>query len=655
MTGAGQTRLWTAGAAVVAAVTLLGACSAQDYQVVGKDAQLLVAPKTGAAVKDTLLFGQRLKARAVFPWQDRAFLQRMDGPGFVAVAQVAPFPLPATPAVVAVDRASVLAPEGGAPPRGVVTLGEKVDVVMEGPFLPGGRVALVRDGAVRGFLERNVVATTPPDAAALQRALKRMLLVRQLDAADGLAQNAMVLHPEDPVYARLRRELLLRRDETDKAAALDGKAGEPTPLPPVAGAPPVAFSPGYVGVAHAALLQSPKEGATVLAMLRANHPVAVLAVERGHARVNTQVGDIVAVDAFGDGRVTFPGGRQLNGYIPVAQLTSQPMDEENLLTRAQQAAEKGQHPTALVLAARAYAMRPREATANVMLDAAFATGRFDVLLAALFPPNERGEGLRGAQLLLGCAGNLQGATYIHAPQQSDNWVAVRAFGGLKDALTEPGFCLSGVDPRPPCAPRYVPPDCSKSLGEEECLEGPRAAHQARLEEFNASVLPQHQKASAVLERALGNSPHHLALRWTDLLDADVMALLGQRARTNTFTVYALPVRSVALGNCEAGGQLVVDEVDVRTVNLPRMVGTSARHLFVRVPHATGYEYGAALAPPEAVTAWLKQRPHTLRYAGRQDPTGTPVEGQDPAPPFPLFKVRTPPTRDCDQWCVEDGP
>ncbi len=647
--------VWRVGLTVM--VLGLGGCAAQEFQVTSGSAVVLVAPKGGAAQKDTLLFGQRLKVRPVMPWKDRSYWERVDGGGFVSTSDVAPHPLTGVPRVVAVDRAPILAPQGGGrgTPRGAVTLGQQVEVVEEGPFLPPDRVALVKDGMVRGFLERTAVGRAFPPPEALRAALKKMLALRQLDAAETLSRNALALKPDDTTQARLLRQLLLRRDESERAETLSDTAGEDTPLPALAGPPLVPFAPGYVGVAHAPLQKAAREDSPTLAVLAANHPVAVMAVDNGYARVRTQVGDIVAVDAFGDGRVTFPGGRHLDGYVRAALLTSTPQDEETLLSRAQAALGKQQPADALVLATRAYAMRPRDATRGVMLDAAFATGRFDVLLAALFPQGAAREGLPAARLLLGCAGDLSGITYIHAPQQSDNWVPLESYGGLKDALTEPGFCLSGVDPRPPCAPRFVPPDCSRSLVEEDCLEQPRAQHAQRLEDFNAQALPRHQKAEAILDTALGSSPPYVAFRWADLLDADVMALVGQRARTSNFSVYALPIKSVAVAPCEAGGTFLLDEVDVRVLALPRMVGTSARHVFLRVPRTVGMEYGAALAPPEAVRAWLRSRPQTLRYAGRHDPTGTPLEGQDPAPPFPLIKLRTPPGQDCAHWCVDHAP
>ncbi len=654
MGGAG----WRVGLAVM--VLGLGGCAAQEFQVTSGSAVVLVAPKAGAAKKDTLLFGQRLKVRPVMPWKDRSYWERVDGGGFVSASDVAPYPLTGVPRLVAVDRAPILAPQGmggggRGVPRGAVTLGEQVEVVEEGAFLPPDQVALVKGGMVRGLLERSAVSRSFPPQEALHAALKKMLALRQLDAAETLSRNALALKPDDTTQARLLRQLLLRRDESERAEALKETAGEDTPLPALPGPPLVPFAAGYVGAAHAALHKAPRDDSPTLAVLAANHPVAVMAVDKGYARVRTQVGDIVAVDAFGDGRVSFPGGRHLDGYVRAALLTSTSQDEEALLSRAQAALGKQQPADALVLATRAYAMRPRDATRAVMLDAAFATGRFDVLLSALFPQGAAREGLAAARLLLGCAGDLSGVSYIHAPQQSDNLVPLESYRGLRDALTEPGFCLSGVDPRPPCAPRFVPPDCSRSLVEEECLEQPRVQHADRVKDFNAHALPRHQTAQAILERALGKSPSYLAFRWAELLDGDVMALLGQRARTSTFTVYALPITSVALGPCEAGGTLLLDEVDVRVLALPRMVGTSARHIFLQVPRAVGLEYGAALATPDAVRAWLRSRPQTLRYAGRHDPTGTPLEGQDPAPPFPLIKVRTPPAQDCAHWCVDHAP
>jgi hypothetical protein len=652
----GVTRALLAPAALV---LLLAACKEEDFQVVVGSTAVLDAPRTGAREKDTLLFSQRVKLKAPLPWKGKDYGENAQG--FVNRADVAAFPLNGEPRFVVKDGAPIGPPRNlpdGARAlvaRGGVSLGEKLVVVADAVWLAPGQVAMVKDGAVRGFLAQDVVSATPPAREAMQAALQKQVLLRRMDAVERLARNARALFPAEAWSARLLAEVVRAKGDDDEADALLKDVAAAPDLPVLPGVPAVAFKNAWVGTAETVLRAGPQDGARVLDVLRANHPVAVVGVDKGMASVRTNLGHLVALDPFGQGRVEFPGGSQVTGFVPMTDLASSPLDEEDLVGRGSHALDAAKYEDALVLLSRAAALHPRESTQALLVDASFKGGRFDLMFQGLRTrdgPDVDGRGARRPSLLLGCAGNMAAATFFNAANSSGVWVPLHEYTGLLEVVNEPGFCLAGVDPRAPCPPRFRAPDCSRSLSEEDCLAPARQEHESRVGEFKQKVLPGFHANQKSLARNLRDTQAYLRFFWKDMLDQDVMALLGKRAREDTMTFYMVPIHSVELDTCEAGGALDMDEVVLRSLQLPRMVGTSINHVLVKVPSVTGFEYGAALATQDEVTSWLHKRPTRLRYQGRSDPEGRPVDGEDPLPPFPLVRVKGPPEKDCARWCVD---
>src|SRR5262249_2519083 len=159
---------------------------------------------------------------------------------------------------------------------------------------------------------------------------------------------------------QLMADLVRAKGDGDEADAMLKDVPPLPPLPALPGVPALPFKPAWVGVVSTELRGAPNESGQVLEGLRANHPVVVLGVEKSYARVRTNLGHLVAVDPFGNGKVEFPGGSQVQGYVTVSALTSESLDEDELLERAQHASEAGKNADSLVLFGRAAALQPRE-------------------------------------------------------------------------------------------------------------------------------------------------------------------------------------------------------------------------------------------------------------------------------------------------------
>ncbi|MBI5496177.1 MAG: SH3 domain-containing protein [Deltaproteobacteria bacterium] len=646
-------------AVVVLVLLALSACKEQDMQVVRATAEVRDAPEPQARSRETLIFSRRVRVAELAPWRPKTFVRRAGGDdGYVARNDLAPFPLKGDAYYAVQDGVPIRSPRNlpeaasAGVARGALSLGDKVEVVANAEWLEDGRVALLKEGNVRGFLDAAAVSPMVPTLAAMLSAIQQQALYHRMDAVERLTRNAVALHPGEAVPRRLLAEILRRRDDTDEADSLLKDLPPLPALPALPGLPPEPFKPAWVQVDEVVVRKAASTEGDILDTLRTNHPVAILEIAQGWAKVRTNLGGVIAFDPFGKGGVSFPGGRQVQGFVPAWALSLRAQDETYLLRGAARARQAGNLDESLVLVARAMSLQARETTEKALVETSFQAGRFDVLMRWLSPGRAADAAARGprhAMLLHGCDGDLTEAAYINGANDRGIFTPLHDIKGAEEAAREKSLCVTGVDFRPPCSPRYVPPtDCTRFISEEDCEAPAKAEYKARLAEFQARVMPGYNQNRRALEKRVDGGSW-LRFTWRELMESSPEA---PAARGERLVFWATPLTSVKLADCQGGAVLDAGDAQVQAVDRPMMAGSSAGTLFVRVPSPYAHEYGVALADPAAVKAWLARRPARWTLGGRTDPVGRPVEGEDPEPPFPHLFVRGLIQRDCDAWCVD---
>ncbi|MFY0574626.1 hypothetical protein ACN28S_09925 [Cystobacter fuscus] len=286
---------------MLALLILLCGCWSEPTDVVAvrSSAPLLADNSEGATVVREATFGEPLKASRP-RFGSGAFLRLESAPGcercFIRATDVEPSPLKGTPMWVA--QASLDVTRGEGQFLESLPFDTQVVALLEAPWLPADKAALLRDGRPFAFVARAGLSPAKPDAGSvLTQVYQSLGAVDFVNARRWLSIGAALQGKQAPAAGGSSALDALRYwlDVHTEDPRLVGPEG--TPPPGGAGVPllrstepPAGAGPAFVSTALATLHARGSSGSAALGGLAAGTPVRVLSLQGEWAQVAVERG-----------------------------------------------------------------------------------------------------------------------------------------------------------------------------------------------------------------------------------------------------------------------------------------------------------------------------------------------------------------------------
>ncbi|OJH39554.1 hypothetical protein [Cystobacter ferrugineus] len=270
-----------------------------DVVVVRSSVPLLADDSEGAAVVREATFGETLKvSRPRFG--SGAFSRLESAPGcercFIRATDVEPLPLKGTPMWVA--QASLEVTRGEGQFLESLPFDTEVVALLEAPWLPADKAALLRDGRPFALVARAGLSPAKPDTeSVLTQVYQALGAVDFVNARRWLSIGAALLGKQAPAAGGTSPLDALRYwlDVHTENPRLVGPEGTPPPagagVPPLRSTePPADAGPAFVSTALATLHARGAVGSAALGGLAAGTPVRVLSLKGEWAEVAVERG-----------------------------------------------------------------------------------------------------------------------------------------------------------------------------------------------------------------------------------------------------------------------------------------------------------------------------------------------------------------------------